>query len=76
MKPSKKKIVQEKKGSKEKINDYFQLAAKEFNLNVDEENVSSERELKAVYIDALKQKLQGKLVSFVNNILFSFRYFQ
>lgn len=65
MKPSKKKNCQEKLDlnknvSFPKIDSYFKTAAKQFCLKVEDKNVSSENELKAVYIEALKKKLQGK----------------
>lgn len=62
MKPStsKKKNVQKKSSSDVKIDHYFQTASKQLNLEVKIEDAPSEKAVKAIYIEALKKKLQGK----------------
>ncbi len=65
MKPSKNKRSQPKKGFKDNgatptIDNYFKAAAKFLDVEVEEKNVSDETDLKAIYIEALKTKLQGK----------------
>lgn len=66
MKSSKNKNSQNKKGgddSTPKIDTYFKAAAKQFDINIEETNMSDVATARDSYIDALKKKLEGKSIS-------------
>lgn len=66
MKPAKKNNCPTKKSSGDnfstpKIDSYFKAVAKQLNVEVDAQTETDEGDLKAIYIDALKEKLRGEL---------------